>query len=567
MTDAPTGGKGGMSGTGASGGTGATGGTNGGTGATGGGGTSATGGTSGTDTGGGGGMPPEPECETNADCEAVDPDLYPVQPTVCVEATPGDPLTAACVPLKSAECPVLLPSVDEEQWLENLRGDDPIILGAFAPYGDTLVSNYTRAYDLAVTEFTRTEVGLPGPGGSRRPVVFVVCDHEGDQTLLETAADHLVGELKVPGLIPALFSDDLRIAFSHIGGAAAGVFFMSPLETDSSLANLDDQDLAWHLLPGGEYVALPYTPLLTRTIDYLHNETMIPMADPIKVALVTASDQRFLSDLSGKLRQDIMWNGVSFNQNLTDGNAINLTVPSHNEDPNAPLTTEIQAILDFAPHIIIGATDVELYTRIIPTVETNWAAEAPSGQPPPFYLVSPYNYGTGSFMTTCMTSFPAARTRIAGVNWASVTAEYADILTTYEIAWDSEFPEVQGRRGFENFYDAAYDLMYAVAANGSRLSRFDGFDLVDGMDRLQSGPAFAVGTMEMADALAVLAQAGRTITLNGTMGAPNFDTTGARSDPGSVWCINPGPTEVVDVLRYDSMSGDLVGTFPCIPNF
>src|SRR5262245_36882191 len=209
-TDAPTGGRGGTSGTSGNsgtsgGGTTGGGGANGGTGATNGGGGAGgnTGGRGGTDSeGGGGGMPPEAECETNADCEAKDPDLYPVQPTACIEATPGEPLTATCVPLKSTECPILMPSIDEEQWLENLRGENPIILGAYAPLNDTtLVSNYSRAYDLALTEFSRQEVGLPGPGGSLRPVVLVVCDHESEQPLLESSLDHLVGELKVPALI------------------------------------------------------------------------------------------------------------------------------------------------------------------------------------------------------------------------------------------------------------------------------------------------------------------------------------------------------------------------------
>jgi hypothetical protein len=323
----------------------------------------------------------------------------------------------------------------------------------------------------------------------------------------------------------------------------------------------------WHLLPGADYMCLPYAPLLTRTIDYLHNETMIPMADPIKVAVVIADDQRLMSDLGSNLREDLMWNGMNFDANLTAGNAINITVPSVDEDPTAPLTAEIQLILDFAPHIIIALNDDELWNRIIPTVEGNWVAEAPSGQPPPFYLLSPYNYNSAA-MNACLTAVPAVRTRIAGVTAASVTQEYEHILRNFEIHWDSVYAtEAQGVRGYENFYDAPYDLVYAIVANGSRLARFDGYDIVDGMDRLQASTAFEVGTEDMSDAFGVLATANRTITLNGTLGAPNFDTTGARSDPGSVWCLNVGPTWTADVLRYDSMSGDLVGTFPCFPNF
>jgi hypothetical protein len=522
--------------------------------------------------GGGGGSGAAGNCQTTADCRDRDPDLFPVQPSACIQDDPNDESTRDCVPLKTAECPVLLPNIVQDKWLENLLGESPIILGAFAPFPpDTQISDYIRAYDLAFTEFSQVQVGFPGPGTQLRPPVMVVCNSTpGDTAVIEAGIDHLVKELKVPGLISTLNSDDLRNAFAHVEGPAAEVLFMSPIEIDSSLATVPDSNLMWHLLPGGEYVALPYRPLLTRTIEYVHNEEGVPVGDPIKVALVTASDQRFLADLADKIRLDIEFNDTDFFENLDAGNAINLTVDSWLLDPEAPLTDQSQAILDFAPHIVIALTAPELFTRIIPTVENNWTTVVTTGQAKPFYLISPYNYNNGSFLRQVLTDFPTLRNRMAGVNWASTTEEYEHILRTFELAWDSELPERAGTRGYENYYDAAYYLMYGVAAGGSTLGRFNGFDIRDGLRRVSGGSQdFEVGRRDLPAALGALASPSAFITLNGTLGAPNFDSaTDARTDPGSVWCVSDNAgTQLVDVLRYDSTTGELVGDFPCNPNF
>src|SRR6185503_2965802 len=115
----------------------------------------------------------------------------------------------------------------------------------------------------------------------------------------------------------------------------------------------------------------------------------------------------------------------------------------------------------------------------------------------------------------------------------------------------------------ENHYDAAYYLIHAAAAAGS-VTPLIGSDLVNGMRRLLSGRlSFSVGPEDLLPAFLELETPGSSIVLNGAMGPPNFDpATGARDEPGSVWCVDAQRNLHADVLRLDS-DGDLVGDFPC----
>jgi hypothetical protein len=155
------------------------------------------------------------------------------------------------------------------------------------------------------------------------------------------------------------------------------------------------------------------------------------------------------------------------------------------------------------------------------------------------------------------------RTRFAGVNGASALDQ--TLYNTYQIAFDTAYPEVAGQRGYENFYDAAYYLIYSAAAAGS-VQSLGGDDLARGMGRLLTGPSWGVGYADIPYALSAL-QTGK-ITLNGTDGPPSFDPgTGAKLGPGSVWCVDSSLKQRADVLRYDPTSQALTGTFPCFTGF
>jgi hypothetical protein len=158
---------------------------------------------------------------------------------------------------------------------------------------------------------------------------------------------------------------------------------------------------------------------------------------------------------------------------------------------------------------------------------------------------------------------------MAGINAAA--AADARLYNAYVTRWDLAFPDARDVRGTENFYDAAYYLLYAAAGAGQSLT--SGLGLVNGMNRLLSGSnAFDVGPADMADAFATLAVGNSTIQLNGTLGPPDFNPAdGTRQSAGSVWCIDASGFHA-DVLRYvpndaDPTAATLAGDFTCIPDF
>lgn len=475
-------------------------------------------------------------------------------PKVCIEKS--------CVELLTADCPLVLPQTDD-LWFENLRTQAPIIVGAYAFVPNELVGIQTRNYDLALSEVTRKTNGVLTVNGQRRQVVAVVCRANFRETTdLDDSAKHLIEELQTPGIVSALLANDLQHVFEKFG-EPRDTFFMSPLESDSTLVTLQDRNLLWQLLPGGEHVALPYPALLDRAVAYIGTPA------PTKVAVVTASDVRFLSDMNATVLKSIRFNGKSATTNATEHNFLGLTITSTYTDPDADLSSAIKSLRDFAPHVIIALSADETLRTLIPLLESSWLAATR-----PFYLLSPYHYNNPE-LAGLWAIQPSVRARTAGINFASSVD--TTLLENYQLAFDQAYPEVAGTRGYENFYDAMYFLLYSLAAarqtnvTGTDPSSFvsSRFDLASGMLRLLNGEPYDIGKDDLSSAFSALNRSSdATITLNGTLGPPDFDReTGGRISPGSVWCVDDGLEQRVDVLRFDEGTQTLVGSFPCFTGF
>jgi hypothetical protein len=491
-----------------------------------------------------------PECTTHAEC--LDKNFAP---SVCIDG--------ACTPLLSDDCPVVLPLADD-LWRDNLRTANPIIFGAFASVPSNLIGLQTRNYDLVLTEFTRKVSGLPGSSGQRRALVQVVCrTNYAAPSNLDASMNHLVDDLHVPGVITALLADDVQHVF-ETKAQAAHVLLMSPLESDSTLVSLQDDGLVWQMLPGGASEAVTYTPLLDRTIAHLITDGTLQSSETVRVALVTASDVRFLADVSATVSSKITFNGKSAAQNLADGNFKPISITSIYQDKNADLSSQVEALLAFKPHVIIADASDEFLAKMVPPIESGWATSAGT-QKKPFYLLSAYHFNNPA-LPPLLQSNTSLHTRLAGVNVASALDQ--TLYNTYQIAFDTAYPEVAGQRGYENFYDAAYYLVYAAAAAGS-VKTLTGDDLARGMARLVSGQPFGVGQSDIPSALSALQSSSQaTIALSGTDGPPSFDPgTGSKIGPGSVWCVDSASKQRADVLRYDESTSTLTGTFPCIAGF
>jgi len=447
------------------------------------------------------------------------------------------------------------------QDLENLRKPSPIIFGAYSYVDPTAprLSVPTLNYELAIDEINgATRGGLPGgPNGSLRPFIAVICSGT-DSPDLEKSLGHLIDTLEVPAIISSLYTRDLLEAF-QTKGKAANTFFLSPLEADTTLTQLEDDGLLWHMLASARDLSPAYVPLIAQTEAYLRTERGLLPEDTIKVALVDAKTP-FLTDIADDLIATIEFNDKTALQNETDGNFLRVRVDSQLEVPNPDVSAALSALEAFRPHVVLAVASSE-FIGLLNNLEATWP---PAAGEKPFYLASPYLFGHPDLTNAI---FSPVHGRLLGVNFAGAdnTTLYDQYLSKLKSTYSVDFP----LDGSENFYDAAYFLMYSIAGAGSP-PRLTGAEVALGMTRLVSGQtSFNVGTRDVSDVIGYLrGSPGATLSLQGTMGPPNFHTgTGARRGHPSIYCINASREFVQNVMTFDADLGTLSGTPPCIENF
>lgn len=510
--------------------------------------------------------PPITGCTSNAQC--IDEQGLGFEPWACVPSatTEGSVRRSnECVKLTTTECPTLLPA--DDLGLDNLRTENPVILAGSGVIGGTsFIDNITRNFDLALKELTLTNQGLP----SNRQVVMIACKALFDEPEeLDREFEHLANVVKVPGMVSTFLADDLQRAFTEYGKPAK-MFFMSPLESDATLAALQDDGLIWHIGPAFDTVARAYAPLFTRTLAYLQTSSGLDIASGVKVATVMTTDDRAMATMVPTIEAPPEEYGISFNgQSVAVNRAADLYLRANiNSGSDSPVSEQAAQILAFLPNVIISAADTQFIQRVIPLIEDGWPDTGPAK---PFYLLSPGNFNDPRLATLLQTN-SSLRSRIAGVNGAAAadTRVYDDYVGRWEAAFTE--PEVQDARGYENFYDAAYYLLYAAAGAGQNID--NGESLRIGMNRLLSGAGpYDVGPRDMPNAMSTLVSASATIQLNGTLGPPDFNPiNGTRSSAGSVWCIDATRNFKSDVLRYvpndaNPTQASLTGDFTCIPGF
>jgi len=497
---------------------------------------------------------PLDECGTHVDCIER---LGDVDPHACV--------AGECVPLRSEDCPLLLPAV-HDAWLENLTTSDAVLLGAYSPVPrTTLVSDITRFYDLAVSELTTVVQGFPNANGGRRQVVMVVCDGETpSREALRRSANHLMRELRVPGLVSSLQSADLQYLFEEVG-ADQGVFVMSALDADSTIAEIVDDGLIWTMLTGAKQVAAAVAPLIERVVNHLERQQRVEPGK-LRVALVAPTGEpRLLGEMAAAIRDDLVFNGQAALDNYPETFRL-IDIDTVYGDPQAAEDQSgvVAQLLDFAPHVVIAMAANEFLSDVIPLLESRWQSDV-SAQARPFYVLSPYHLDNVE-LPRALESDSTISQRMVGVAYAS--ADDQRVYRDYLLRLEQAYPELVGQTSHlrqENFYDAPYYLLYAAAAAGD-VAVLRGEDLARGMSRLMAGPSYEVGRDDMVDVFAFLQSAPEnTLTLRGTLGPANFDaTTGERADVGSVFCVTAGGQTIADVIRYDAQIGSFEDAVPSI---
>jgi hypothetical protein len=480
-------------------------------------------------------------CTSNAECIEENFD----RPFIC--------RNGECIDLYSDECPVVLQA-------ENLKVPEPIIIGAYSsidPLNKT-GSPITLAYDLALAEFTKEVGGLAGgPNNTRRKFVAVVCEGADiAKAPIDKSLAHLVDTVQVHGIIASLFTDTLRAAFDA-RGKQDNIFFMSPLGADSSLTSQDNSGLLWFMLGPDSDLAPVFVSLTKRAEAFQRNAAELDSGDKVRVALVQGSlapardvAQVLLSDPDNSL----VFNGEKTLSN-DESEFLFVELTSDFEDDQAEAGAVITALSEFKPHIVVVTAGTEFTSKVLPVLEDNWDDNPDTGQVRPFYVTGPLLAFDGNLISDA-----SVRQRLAGVNFTADPDQ--TLFNMFKANFQAAYPEIEFL-STENFYDAAYYLLYAIAASGNP-AQLSGDSIAEGMLRIvsKSGTKLSVGPNSISDVLATLAASNSRVALRGTMGPADFNLgTGARIAQGSVYCVAPNGFNY-DTMRLDS-SGNLVGTFPC----
>ncbi|HGG57450.1 MAG TPA: hypothetical protein ENK31_06605, partial [Nannocystis exedens] len=201
------------------------------------------------------------ECRTTADCEGRGEPLtcseesscigtkeFPVCDSrqVCADAFGGDFLCGSdgvCISALTDECTRVV-------WPEGVGRDKVVFVGSLIPVSepyDAITVPLQNAIELAIDDFNQTTV-LPGG----RKVAWIACDDRGLVDVAERAAKHLANDVGAPAIIGPIFSEEvLQIAESIT--VPAGTLMISPTASNSTISNLDDNNLVWRTIPSDVY--------------------------------------------------------------------------------------------------------------------------------------------------------------------------------------------------------------------------------------------------------------------------------------------------------------------------
>ena len=510
------------------------------------------------------GQPGVAECATNAEC--IDRNFG--QPFVCA--------AGKCLDLLTKECPLVVGA-------QNLRVPEPVIFGAYALAPDSVSRSIVeRNLELLISEFTSKVTGLRGgPNGTRRALSFVVCNSSfpgttpGNIEAFQPSLEHLVDELRVPGIVAALQPRDLQAVFAQKLDAA-GTFVISPYEQDSELAALIDGGRLWHMLGATSDLAPTFGPLLKRTETYLRrDESFLNLPQPgakLRVAVVTANvaQETDVRDALLELPE------------LADFDVQPFQIESALLSDSPDVASVSVQLFAYHPHIIVALAGSEFIEGVFPALETGntWFDKTGMQQRPMYVLgssMAPETWSRYSGKQGDPGGWKTFLDRIVGVAYAS--AQDPKLLDLYEqrlIDANRDLADPSVLLGSESVYDAGYLLVYATAAAG-QVPSLTGKDIAGGMRRLLSGTNYDVGPTDISRVLTALDN-GDDIGLNLTLGAPDWNVArGTRNGVGSVYCLNNGAFSYEtgfplgpnrDALRYDPETNTLEDKpLPCIPNF
>jgi hypothetical protein len=472
-----------------------------------------------------------PACSTTADCR--DRGLAS-PPYLC--------LAGSCVDVSSEECDTLLGA----EWLADHPEDQPIVFGALAENVDENSAEYW-SLELAMKEFS--EHGpIPIDGAPQRPVLLL-CRVDSDDPFSQPtprALDHLIDEVKVPGMVMIQSRPDVLTSIQYaIAEKPAQSFFIDTGSSTSELLALRDGGRLWHMQAGAGNLGLLYYPL-TRTVE----EHMNPGASSgsgahlTRVVMIPPDEEDGFESVMARMVEG----GVFTNDRLMVYYPDTYRLVDARHRPGAA-ARETAA---FEPDIVFDF--VGIYGYIDQTVRER-------GGVLPFYILPP-SQSRNRALREAVAADPSLQTRVIGLDHAGPDETHKPLYDAYlERFADLAPAEVDGTAS-ANVYEAMYFLMYAAVGGGT-----DNMKL--GMTRLLGLLAASrsdIGPMSI-DSVTELLGSVPSVSLHGALGPPSFDpTSGERYMPATVWCIDESLEFRMDALTlaHNAAEGDhFVGPFPC----
>lgn len=432
-----------------------------------------------------------------------------------------------CVVLQTAECPVVHGKRTE------IENDKTIFIGLIDPASaGELGLVFNKVVQYVQEDLSLQTAGLPSVDGTpgTRPVVFVGCNEFGAGIEgLQRGARHLVDNIGVPAVLGPIDSQNVLQVQAPIF-LPNKIMSIAPVSVISALNDLPNPiaptPLIWRPAISDAALVRVVAPFVDKVLAQRAIDLGIKTAgEPLRVLVLAEGNIPGVA-LQRRVQEILVFNGKTAVQNSMEtpptysvSNFGDFNDPTNNPNPSKRITTSLQQVFAFKPHIIIHSSNILTVPRVFAPLEALWPA---SSGPKPLH-VSLQSSWIAEATFKLLANDPTLRTRLF---IASTKAPVGtDRLGTFFLNFKQRFPEfsqVSINPLIPNIYDSAYLMIYALAAVGSK--PLTGENIAIAMSRLgPPGTETLTEPDQFAAGFGVLAGGGN-VDLVGLSGSLDFDT-------------------------------------------
>ncbi len=454
------------------------------------------------------------ECRTSADCEGTGEPLtcdegvcigtqdFPTCTShqVCATAFGSDFLCGSqgvCISALTDECTRVV-------WPEGVSRDKVVFIGSLIPVSppyDAITVPLQNAIELAINDFNQTTVL---PGGRR--IAWIACDDRGLVDVAERAAKHLAVDVAVPAIIGPIFSEEvLQIADSIT--VPAGTLLISPTASNSTISNLDDNNLVWRTIPSDVYQSSAIADRILLDLDPKPASVVVLVKDD---AYGNGLVERIVPDLESSTAVKV----IAYDDP---------TSYSSEADLLSAYGLVISGAFEAKPDtiLLLGTSEVAV---LLGTYVKIWGELTPEDPLPRFIL----SHGGVAVMEDAVNQFedPALRqllmTRVEGT---APIIQDPENFNAYNVRYKIRFDDEEALTTSSLSYDATLVVMFAMATAGN--AEITGSRIASGITRLvdKDGADISFGGSDLGfikttvDTLAI----GTNVDLQGVSGELDFD--------------------------------------------